>query len=147
MPVMMRVTTAVTIDAPPHTVWEDIARLDTHVEWMADAERIEFVGEQRSGPGTVMRVLTRIGPLRTTDVMEFVAWEPPHRMAIRHEGLVTGHGEFVLAPIGDETTEMSWSEELRFPWWFGGRVGEYLARPVFVWIWRRNLTRLAARFA
>mgnify|MGYP001813009881 CR=1 FL=1 len=92
----MRVT--VDIPASPDEVWADIADLASHVEWMADAERIDFLSEQHSGVGTRMEVLTKVGPLSTTDVMEFTAWEPPHRMAIRHEGLVSGEGEFLLEP-------------------------------------------------
>lgn len=133
------------IEAPLRQVWDDIADLASHVEWMADAESIDFVSEQRSGKGTRMEVLTRVGPMKTTDVMEFTEWDPPHRMAIRHEGLVTGVGAFTLEADG-EATRFVWEEELAFPWYLGGPVAATAAAPVLKAIWRRNLRALAERF-
>ena len=139
----MRVT--VDIPAALEEVWADLADVGSHVEWMADAEEIRFLTDQRSGVGTRMEVLTRVGPLSTTDVMEFTAWEPPHRMAIRHEGLVTGEGEFLLEEIPGGT-RFVWTEKLSFPWYAGGPVTAMAAAPILTAIWRRNLKRLAARF-
>jgi uncharacterized protein YndB with AHSA1/START domain len=134
------------IPAPVTVVWDDIARIDRHVEWMADAERITFLSEVTSGAGTRIEVLTKVGPLSTTDVMEFTEWEPPHRMAIVHRGLVTGVGAFTLEPVGDRATRFVWEEELTFPVRVGGRVTAIAAAPVLRTVWRRNLRRLAARF-
>ena len=142
----IRIETAVEIAAPVTAVWDDIAQIEHHVEWMTDAERIDFVSESRRGRGTRIEVLTRIGPLRTTDVMEFTAWEPPHRMAIRHVGMVSGSGEFTLAESGPNRTLFTWSETLDFPLRFGGSLGALLARPILTAVWRRNLDRLARRF-
>ena len=141
------IETSIEIAAPPPVVWEDLARLESHVEWMADAERIDFLTPERAGVGTRMEVLTRVGPLRTADVMEFTEWEPPHRMAIRHDGLVSGTGEFVLSSLGSDRTLFTWREQLTFPARFGGRMGATLAGPILKAVWRRNLKRLAARFA
>jgi len=144
--VLNAITTSIDIAAPVNEVWDDVARLESHVEWMADAERIDFLSESNSGVGTRMEVLTKVGPLTTTDVMEFTAWDPPHRMAIRHEGLFSGVGEFLLEPVG-ESTRFTWHEEIEFPLRFGGSVGAFLARPILQAVWRRNLKRLARRFA
>ncbi len=133
------------IQAPVATVWSDIADVASHVEWMADAESITFLGEQRSGAGTRMEVLTRVGPFTTTDVMEFTEWTAPTRMAIRHQGLVTGEGAFTLEE-SEGGTRFTWAERLTFPWYLGGPVTAFLAAPVLKAIWRRNLRRLAARF-
>jgi carbon monoxide dehydrogenase subunit G len=135
----------VTIPATPEEVWKDVAVLENHVEWMADAESIEFLSETNRGVGTKMKVLTRVGPLRTTDVMEFTAWDAPHRMAIHHQGLVTGEGAFTLEPT-DGATRFTWRETLTFPWYLGGPITEFFAAPVLRQIWKRNLRRLAARF-
>ena len=140
------VVVSIEIPAPRDRVWSEVTRLADHVEWMADAESIEFVGDQTEGAGTRMRVATAFGPLRTTDLMEFTAWEPPHRMAVGHEGLFTGTGEFLLEEAGPEATRFTWREHIVFPWFFGGPVGAWMARPVFRWVWRRNLHRLRARF-
>ncbi|MCP3996111.1 MAG: hypothetical protein GY722_13780 [bacterium] len=77
----------VTVDIPVDvaTVWADVERLETHVEWMADAESIEFVGDQRRCAGVVMGVLTRVGPLQTTDVIRVASWIPEWSIGVRHE--------------------------------------------------------------
>lgn len=142
---MAKTQVKIDISQPPEVVWADIERLETHVEWMADAESIEFEGEQRRGIGTTMNVLTRVGPLKTTDVIRIVGWDPPRSIAVRHEGLVIGEGEFTLEPLSTGT-RFVWTEELTMPWYFGGPLGGLLAKPVLAWVWRRNLKRLAARF-
>ena len=140
------ITVSIYIPAPRPQVWEDVAHLAGHVEWMADAHSIEFLTEAVGGVGTRMAVETRVGPLRTTDVMEVTAWEPGERIAVAHRGLFTGRGEFRLADEG-EGTRFTWSERITFPWFFGGRLGAWLARPVLTWVWRRNLARLRERFS
>lgn len=139
------IVVSVVVNAPLNAVWEEVARLDTHVEWMADAHSIDFLTEQRDGAGTRIEVETRFGPLRTKDVMEFVAWEPPHRMAVTHQGLFRGTGEFLLEAQG-ESTRFTWRERIQFPWYFAGPIGARLARPALASVWRRNLTRLQQRF-
>lgn len=142
---MAAITVATMIAASPQEVWADIAHIDRHVEWMADARSVAFLGEQREGVGTRIEVETRVGPLRTTDIMEFTAWDPPRRMGVRHDGLISGTGYFDLLPV-DGATHFTWHEELTFPWWLGGRLGAWLARPVLSLVWRRNLDRLRRRF-
>jgi hypothetical protein len=139
----IRISIATEIPATPETVWAAIEDLSTHTAWMADAEEITFVSEQRSGVGTQFDCLTVVGPLRTTDRMTVTEWEPGSAMGILHEGAVTGRGRFTLAP-SPRGTAFTWSEELRFPWWLGGPLGEAAGKPVLTWIWRRNLDRLRA---
>ena len=137
----MGATVAVLIDAPLERVWAAVADLASHVDWMADAERIDLTGPQHEGVGTLMKVLTRIGPLTTTDVMEVTVWEPPRRIAVAHKGLVSGTGEFRLDPVAGGVV-VTWAEQLDFPWQFGGLLGAALTRPLFRWIWKGNLKRL-----
>jgi hypothetical protein len=137
------VETSVTIELDPPTVWSAIEPIERHVDWMADAESITFVGEQRRGVGTTFDCITRIGPLRTTDRMTVTRWDPGVAMGIEHRGAVTGVGELRLEPVG-AGTRLSWREELHLPWWFGGRVGEQIARPVLRRVWQANLRRLRA---
>jgi carbon monoxide dehydrogenase subunit G len=132
------------IEAPITKVWAELERIEDHSAWMADAVAIRFDGAQRRGVGTRIDVDTRVGPLRTVDRMEFVRWEPPVAMGVRHQGLVAGTGEFLLTQAGGVTT-VTWREDLAFPWYFGASVGAWLARPVLRHIWRNNLERLAAR--
>lgn len=135
----------VEIPAAPATVWADIERLETHTEWMADAAAIEFEGGLTRGVGVVMRVLTQVGPFRTTDVIRVTSWVAERSIGVRHEGLVTGTGEFRLEPI-PIGTRFYWEEELLMPWYFGGQIGAFAAKPILTAIWRRNLRRLADRF-
>jgi len=138
---MPSVTVWVDIEAPLDKVWEAAADLSGHGRWMSDVESIGFDTEVRQGPGTVMRVLTKVGPLRTTDVMVVTAWDPRRRIGVEHRGLFSGRGEFVLSPVAG-ATRFTWMEDLVFPWRFAGPIGATLARPLLTWIWRRNLQRL-----
>lgn len=142
---MARITQHVDIEAPAGVVWEAAADLGSHGEWMADAESIRFLTDSRSGVGTRMEVLTVVGPLRTRDVMEVTEWVEGETIGVRHQGLVTGTGRFLLEPLSDGTTRFTWTEALRFPWWLGGGLTALAARPVLGWIWRRNLEGLKRR--
>jgi uncharacterized protein YndB with AHSA1/START domain len=128
-----------TIDADVETVWDALADIAAHVEWMADAERIRFTSPdgRAEGVGTTFDCDTRIGPLRLTDRMEVTEWEPERAMAVRHVGLVTGEGRFTITPTTKQRTEMTWAETLHFPWWIPGLP----AAVVLEQLWRRNLRR------
>jgi len=131
-----------TIGAPVEQVWRTVEDIETHTRWMADAESITFLGDQRRGVGTEFDCRTRVGPLATTDRMRVTEWEPGAVMGIEHRGLVTGSGRFTLRRLGAGLTEFCWTEELRFPATMGGGLGERVARPVFARLWRGNLARL-----
>lgn len=139
-----RITVSTEIDQPPSEVWRVVEPIERHVDWMADAESITFEGEQRGGVGTRFVCATKIGPIRLHDRMEITEWVPEQRMGVRHSGIVTGTGVFTLEPIdGGRRTLFTWSEELRFPWYFGGGVGGSIGgRPVLRAIWKRNLKGL-----
>lgn len=141
----VRIHVCVTIDAPPAVVWDELAEIERHVEWMADAVAIKFPSRQRIGVGTEFECLTRVGPLRTTDVMTVTEWRPRAAMGIEHHGVVTGTGRFALRRKRRDRTRMCWDERLTFPWWMGGVVGERVAKPVLKRIWRKNLHRLQGR--
>lgn len=137
----------VEIPAARDEVWQDVANLATHVEWMADAESLTFTSEREAGVGTEAIVATKIGPFRTSDRMRFTVWEPPHRMGVEHIGLFTGTGEFTLEAIDESSTRFSWIETIRFPWYLGGPIGAFFAQPILRAVWRRNLKRLRNRFS
>jgi uncharacterized protein YndB with AHSA1/START domain len=141
------VVVSVDIPAPREAVWSELATLEHHVEWMQDAHSIRFLGEQKRGAGVRMEVETRFGPLRTSDVMEFTVWDEPETMAVRHRGLFTGTGEFTLTEIPGGATRVVWAEQIQFPWFFLGPIGARAARPVFRFVWRRNLHRLRQRLS
>jgi carbon monoxide dehydrogenase subunit G len=135
---------SILIPASLEKVWAEVERIEEHPRWMADAIGIEFEDDRRRGVGTRIRVATKIGPFRTTDVMEFTEWESPRAMGVTHTGLFTGTGRFTLEPSGDGT-KFTWTETVRFPWYLGGRVGAFIARPVLATVWKANLRGLALR--
>jgi carbon monoxide dehydrogenase subunit G len=139
-----RIRIRTTIDAPPAKVWDRLADIADHVSWMADAAAIRFTGDRRAGVGTTFECETRIGPLRTTDLMEVTEWRERRAMGVRHVGLFTGTGRFLLRRSPRGRTRLTWDEDLRFPWWLGGPVGAVVAAPVLRAVWRGNLRRLAA---
>lgn len=137
---MLPIAVAVTVDAPLGRVWDALADLPSHSEWMADAEAIHFPSDRRTGPGTVMTVETRVGPFRITDRLEVTAWEERRGITVDHRGIVGGTGRFELAPLANGI-RVTWREHLRFPLWLGGPVTALLARPVLARVWARNLRR------
>ncbi len=109
-------------EASPAEVWQVLEPIESHVDWMADAELIRFVGEQTRGVGTRFECVTRVGPIRLTDRMEITEWEPERAMGVRHDGLVTGTGRFTLEPLDD-------GRRTRFTWRGGADVPVVAGRP------------------
>jgi len=142
---VITVSVSVVVRAPRDVVWAAVERIETHVEWMKDAETIAFESVQERGVGTAFACRTRVGPLATTDHFVVTRWEPPALMGIEHRGAVKGDADFTLGDRGDGTTDFGWEERLRFPWWLGGPLGERVGRPVLARVWQGNLERLAAR--
>lgn len=138
---MNPIVVSVDIGASLAVVWEAVSDLKGHERWMGDVESIGFGGNVTSGPGAVMEVATRVGPIRLTDRMTVTVWEPPHRIGVEHQGLVTGTGRFEMAAIAG-STRLTWSEELRFPPYLGGPLAAFIVRPLLAAIWRRSLARL-----
>jgi hypothetical protein len=143
---MTRVRVATTIHAPRRVVWDALADVASHVEWMHDAVEIRFVTARQRGIGTVFECDTRVGPLRLTDVMEITEWVPRRRMGVRHVGVVTGEGCFELRrSLRPGATRFVWDERLMFPWWLGGPFGGVVGGLVLRLVWRRNLVALRRR--
>lgn len=138
---MARIEVSREMAVPHELVWEALADLGSHAGWMKDAESLEFTSEQTTGLGAVMEVETRIGPFRTLDILEITGWDEGRSIDVAHRGLVTGEGRLEATAIGRKTL-VSWVENLQFPWWLGGPVTAWLARPVLRTIWRGNLRRL-----
>jgi carbon monoxide dehydrogenase subunit G len=141
---MSTIEVSIDIPRPIGVVWDEAARLDRHAEWMADAEHIEFLDDRRSGVGTAMRVRTRVGPIVMHDDITVEEWAEPRLITVSHDGLVSGTGSFVFEPIA-RGTRISWHEDLEFPWYLGGALTAFFARPVLARIWRGNLKRFAER--
>ena len=112
---------------------------------MHDAVRITFLSNHREGLDTTFQCTTRVGPFVTEDVMRVTRWDEGTAVGVAHAGLISGEGVFSLADAG-ESTQLTWREELHFPWWLGGTVTAWAASPVLRFIWRKNLKNFSARF-
>jgi hypothetical protein len=141
---MARITVGIDLAASPEKVWDVVEPIERHVDWMADAVAIRFVGDQTRGVGTEFLCDTKVGPITLTDKMQITSWEPRREMGVKHVGVVTGTGTFTLSPIDEgRQTRFVWSEELMFPWWLGGKLGEVIGGKIVMRaIWRRNLREL-----
>ena len=124
------------VRAPVEVVWDALADIGAHVEWMADAERIQFTSSIEEGVGTTFDCATKVGPIRLVDRMEITEWVPEQLMAVRHHGVVRGEGAFTLVAHGGRT-ELVWEESLDFPWWLPARPAAFVLKQ----IWRANLRR------
>ena len=142
---MPKIRVRTTLDAPPAQVWVVLSDLASHVDWMHDAVAIRFLTERTYGVGARFECDTKVGPLRLMDRMEITEWAPGRAMGVRHVGLVTGTGRFSLQKARGGRTRLSWTEDLTFPIWMGGRIGAWTAKPVLRRIWRRNLRELGLR--
>jgi hypothetical protein len=76
--------------------------------------------------------------------MNVVEWVERRVIGVEHVGSVKGAGIFEIRPVAGGT-EMTWKEELGFPWWLGGRAGEWVARPILSKMWARSLESLKRR--
>ncbi len=141
---MSRITVSIDIATSPEQLWSILEPIERHVDWMADAVAIRFIGIQNRGVGTQFFCDTKVGPIKLVDQMSITSWEPGRRMGVKHIGIVTGTGEFTLSPINEGAgTSFIWTEELTFPWWLGGPIGAFIGgRIVLSAIWRRNLKAL-----
>jgi uncharacterized protein YndB with AHSA1/START domain len=144
----MRISVRGVIGCPPERVWAVLEDVEGQARWMPDVAWIRAVGPSR-GPGARYRVRTRVlGVPATTDEIQVTAWQPPHRLAVAHLGVVRGRGEWRLRASRDgRRTLFEWDEELTTPPPVLGELALRAYGPVQRAMLRRsirNLARLAA---
>ena len=133
----------VVIDAPPEATWRVIADIPLQPEWMHEMKsvRLETPGPVRVG--TRGEATVRIAGISVTDPVEVVAFDPPTRFAIRHEGLFSGGGIITCEPGADGTTTIvRWEESLVPP--LLPHLGALLQAPILTSIFAADLRRLKA---
>ena len=129
------------INVSPEVLWEELRHIDRHVNWMNDAVSITFTSPTTEGVGTQFSCLTKVGPLKTTDIMTITQWQENKVMGVEHVGLVKGTGTFHIEPHGEGST-ITWKESLSFPLFFLGSLGALAATPLLTYIWKKNLANL-----
>ena len=130
------------IYASLNDVWNEVSKIENHSNWMEDAVNIDFQTDNKSGVGTKIKVLTKIGPIKLNDFMTFTKWEEKKTIGVDHVGIVTGKGEMQFEKIDENTTKFKWTETLKFPIYLGGVIGELFGKPVLELIWKKNLNNL-----
>ncbi len=103
----------VVVDAPIETTWSILADVRLQVEWMSEMTDLRVTTTGATGVGTRGEATVRIVGISVTDPVEVTEYQPPHRYAIRHEGLFKGGGVITLeAGAGNATTIVRWDETL-----------------------------------
>ena len=137
-----RIKVSTIINKPLQIVWDEVKIMENHVNWMQDAANIDFLSENNSGINTKMKVLTKVGPIKLNDVITVTRWEEMKSIGVIHEGIVTGEGVFFLSSVDEDSTKFEWVEELKFPIYLGGPIGEFFGGLVLKQIWKKNLENL-----
>lgn len=137
----MNVITAAVLNASPERIWSVLTNWEHQVSWMPDVAWIRVVGPERELYARVAVRTKVLGVPFVTDKLKVVGWEPPHRLVVRHLGLVRGTGEWRLDRTG-ERTRFTWSEDISLdvPW-----IGNFLIsvyEPVLRWVHRRAIANL-----
>lgn len=145
---MRRISEGITIAASAEAVWAILSDWERQASWMPDVAWIRVIGPERA-LGAVIHVRTKVLAVPfATDVITVTAWEPPHRLAVEHRGVIAGTGEWILRPRAGDSVEFTWQEEIRMPPPILGDLALWLYGPVQRWMVRRslrNLARLAAQ--
>jgi uncharacterized protein YndB with AHSA1/START domain len=137
---MLEVTVTERFELDRARLWDALADLESHREWMTDVRKLRFLTEQRSGVGT--RYEITVGPLCVRDHIEVITWDRPRELAITHRiGPARGEGRFLLA-VDDAGTRLEWQARFELPWWAGSRLTERLGAPATRRLLTRNLGSL-----
>jgi uncharacterized protein YndB with AHSA1/START domain len=131
-----------TMPGPPEIVWSLITDWEHQDEWMQEASDFVVTSPEREGLGVTAEATIRIGGISTRDKVEVVGWEPPRRLAIAHQGWVSGRGEMFLTPLGKNRTHFFWRETLEPPAGVAGALGLTAFRPLMERIFRKDLGHL-----
>jgi uncharacterized protein YndB with AHSA1/START domain len=132
----------VVVDAPIEETWRVLADIGLQPAWMREMKSVTVTTPGPTRVGTRGEATVRIFGIAVTDPVEVVAFDPPTRFAIRHEGLFTGGGDIILEAGADGTTTIvRWAETLVPP--LLPELGAHLAAPVLREIFQADLHRLA----
>lgn len=135
----------IVIRANIEKVWAAIEDVESHHEWMMDAESIEPVEQEPQQPfvvGNRYLAKTKVGPFKIDDYLTITNIKKPNLLEASHDGVVKGMGSFVLVDLGSDETKLIWSEKLKFPWKLGGPIAKAFAYPVLRTLWTLNLYAL-----
>ncbi len=132
----------VVVDAPIEVTWRVLADIGLQPAWMHEMKSVVITTPGPTRVGTRGEATVRIFGISVTDPVEVVAFDPPTRFEIRHEGLFTGGGVITLEAGADGTTTIvRWAETLVPP--LLPELGALAQAPVLREIFQADLRRLA----
>ncbi len=131
----------VVVDAQLQETWDVVADIPLQIEWMTEMRSIIITTPGLTHVGTRGEATVRIAGISVTDPVEVTEFTPPHRYAIRHEGLFTGGGLITLEAGADgRTTIVRWEETLIPP--LLPELGALVQAPILRSIFQADLHRL-----
>ena len=106
------IAASVDVDLSATAAWAAVTDWTGQGSWMP-LTRVDVVGDTAAGVGTRLRASTGIGRAAVVDDMEVDRWEPPYRCDVRHDGrVIRGRGVFLVEPLGDNRSRVTWEEHL-----------------------------------
>ena len=128
------------LPGPAEVVWRLITDWEHQDDWMLEARDFMITSAHREGVGVEGRATVSIGGITTTDTVVVTGWDERKRLAIAHQGWVSGEAEMLLTELGDGTTHILWREELICrSLGLLGSLGLSLFRPLMRRIFQRDL--------
>ena len=129
-----------TLPGPADVVWRLITDWEHQDDWMLEARDFVITSAHSEGLGVEGRATVSIGGITTTDTVVVSGWEERKRLAISHQGWVSGEAEMLLTELEDGSTHILWREELVCrPLGFIGSLGLSLFRPLMRRIFQKDL--------
>lgn len=121
----------VRIDASAQEVFDAITNWPYQSMWMLGTS-VKAVKNNGQGKGGAIIARTSIGPFGFNDPMTITEWRPPYECTVVHTGkVVQGGGSFLVEPIGPSTSTFIWSEDVKVPFGYIGKIGWNLAKIPF----------------
>ena len=109
---------SITINKDIQSVWDSVKDINSHIDWMQDADTIELISGSQNEIGSKYMCKTKVGFLKTNKLN-------------------------VFNECGDEDqTEFIWEEDLVFPLYMGSIIGKKIAMLILHRIWNKNLLNL-----
>jgi hypothetical protein len=118
-----------------------VSDIEEQPRWMHEMKAVRMLTPPPVGVGSRGEADVRVLGIGVTDPVTITEWDPPHRFAVRHEGVFTGGGVISRESGADGTTTIvRWEETLIPP--VLPRLGDIAQRPVLGAIFRADLQRL-----
>lgn len=137
----MRLTQKLTIEAPRAAVWEFISDGSRYLEFMADTDRWEVVGDQ-TGCGARWAIRLRVGSASVGGLVEITEFEPPGNLAFNGVTGVDMRGRWRLRERRPGVTEVEIRLAYQSPGGVLGLIADRVSGPLVGRIFKRSLRNL-----